>query len=781
MKRIAYILMIGCMAASFSACRTDGDVAPVSGGNDIVLDMTAGTRSVSRSEAVGAEAEVRHIDVLIFADADDSKAYYERVAVGSEEGQGRFTLAARRNSFGKNEKYWVYLVANSTHGEEEFAAVTDLSDLRGMVQADENIHMTGLRNLPGMPQTFLMDGVAYPAADAAEPGTPGPVVLFDGVESADTELKAVLRRAAAKIVVRIKSGENVVFSRDSEAGEAGYYLRNMPYTTSLVAGVDAPAELRTPGINSGPRFNWTQDMITVTAYAYAHEWEDMSALEQEVRLVVNIPLTYFDPKAENPEGTFLGRSYYQIPVSKNKMLKRNTRYEVTVTVNAPGAEDPSEPTPLDGIEYSVEEWTEKTIGVGGEDDRPTFLYVNEHEMEMHNIEDDHTTLQFSSSSEVTATITKVYYKDKFGQEQVLEKRYPDDPDSDEWGVKTTTGGWNPTTTWSNLCEIRITPDKGINGKIDVFGDIPTNKTIRYITFKVTNEDGQEHEVTVAQYPLEYITNKQSWYSYRDDFKTNDSQPTTYKYAGDRVYGISLATRDISSWDGRYDYEFSTGGGWFGENNTSSGFFRSKYVSRVTDGKSTILYYYWNTRNQIATSSSREYNGRLYHIQLTATSNKYTVGKPRLIEDENNPGLMVTDPGKDNAELVSPSFMIASSLGGFMLGAGNLTLDDSDKSLRVAREHCANYVEVAEDGTVYDDWRLPTESELKIIMDFQGVENADADAIDYLLNAGYYYSASGRVFNAKKNMDGTGVRCVRDVYNNQKTGNQLRGTDKRIGL
>ena len=44
------------------------------------------------------------------------------------------------------------------------------------------------------------------------------------------------------------------------------------------------------------------------------------------------------------------------------------------------------------------------------------------------------------------------------------------------------------------------------------------------------------------------------------------------------------------------------------------------------------------------------------------------------------------------------------------------------------------------------------------------ENADADAIDYLLNAAYYYSASGRVSNSKNNMNGTGVRCVRDVYN-----------------
>lgn len=76
----------------------------------------------------------------------------------------------------------------------------------------------------------------------------------------------------------------------------------------------------------------------------------------------------------------------------------------------------------------------------------------------------------------------------------------------------------------------------------------------------------------------------------------------------------------------------------------------------------------------------------------------------------------------------------------MLGAGNLTLDNSANSLRVAREHCANYVEVTHDGTIYDDWRLPTRAELEIIMNFQGKEDEDADAIDYLLNAKYYYSA-----------------------------------------
>jgi hypothetical protein len=76
--------------------------------------------------------------------------------------------------------------------------------------------------------------------------------------------------------------------------------------------------------------------------------------------------------------------------------------------------------------------------------------------------------------------------------------------------------------------------------------------------------------------------------------------------------------------------------------------------------------------------------------------------------------------------------------------------------------------------VYDNWRLPTEAELKIIMDIQGTSGQNADAIDYLLNGGYYMSASGPVFNHKNNdgteelddpMQATGVaiRCVRDAY------------------
>ena len=61
------------------------------------------------------------------------------------------------------------------------------------------------------------------------------------------------------------------------------------------------------------------------------------------------------------------------------------------------------------------------------------------------------------------------------------------------------------------------------------------------------------------------------------------------------------------------------------------------------------------------------------------------------------------------------------------------------------------------------------------MDLQGTSSQNADAIDYLLNAVFYESASGRTFNTKNDDDieqsevagysGTSysVRCVRDAY------------------
>jgi hypothetical protein len=116
---------------------------------------------------------------------------------------------------------------------------------------------------------------------------------------------------------------------------------------------------------------------------------------------------------------------------------------------------------------------------------------------------------------------------------------------------------------------------------------------------------------------------------------------------------------------------------------------------------------------------------------------------------------------------------------------------NEKKLIAFADHCKNYVEVddvnddkKDPSITYDNWRLPTEAELNIIVQLQGGVTDNADAIDYLLNGRYYMSASGPVYNPKNTpgKDNYGnyrdpepafddpwkatdvaIRCVRDAF------------------
>ena len=722
MRRIIYNMMICCAAAwLLAACSKDDDLPggqTGGNGNSIILDISSGALPVSRATvpAEGAEVAVSHIDVLIFNDTDEkTKVWSDRVNASANE-TGRITLPVKRSSFTENERYWVYLIANSTHPEKDFENLANLNALKAMTQEDENIHLTG-KDIEGVPGTFLMDGIAYPAG-TDEPETPGKVVLNNGNLSDKTELAVTLRRAAAKIVVKIKKGEDVTFDNSSGAYRAGYYLRNMSYSTTLIPNPNANdnVKLRTPDPTAGKYFAWTENEITVTAYAYSHNWKD-KPLERETRLVVNIPLYY------KKEPDLRGANYYQIPISKEKVLERNTYYEVTVEVNAPGATEILKPEELEPVNYTVQAWDETIINVGGETDRPKYLTVNEEEMEMYNISDDNTTLEFASSSEVSVKVTRVYYIDKFGQTQA-------------------------TTSEREIARmgINVVPDKGLNGNINIHSPLPTNNTVRYIELEITNEDGVEaRKVTVAQYPLEYITNIQGWYSSREDFGSTWENP--------RGTPKRVSADTYNRWNDEWTYSATEYG--------QSVFFTSKVAEQITSGnnkgKSSISYYYFR-RNSSSEFTQKEIwaagNARMYHVRITASSGDYTIGKPRITADG------ITDPGRDNEKLVSPSFMIASQLGAVY----------DVNSVEMAASHCKQYVEVYKDekgkSVALSDWRLPTRAELEIIIDFQYRDNA---AMDEVLAGKEYYSASGVVNNpgGSNTSGGVAIRCIRDAFDTQK--------------
>jgi len=108
------------------------------------------------------------------------------------------------------------------------------------------------------------------------------------------------------------------------------------------------------------------------------------------------------------------------------------------------------------------------------------------------------------------------------------------------------------------------------------------------------------------------------------------------------------------------------------------------------------------------------NNRMYEVVITATSSKYRIGYPKLLgaTDGNAAGWqdadLYTDPSDENNQLVSPHFVIASQLGN----------NPATYYWYVAHDRCLHYVEVDNEGNVYDNWRLPTIAELSIIKDFQ---------------------------------------------------------------
>lgn len=743
----ALILLLGV------GCST-GVELPVAqtGCGRIALDIESGALAASRAVASeSVEAAMSHIDVL-FYEPSGELFYHERVSATTAY-QGSVYLNKNRDDFAVGSRYNVYLVANSTLPAESFAQCSDMDALFRLSEQNELIHMTGQQQVADAPQYFLMDGQAFSASEVSEPEVKSAIEINNGILTEDTKLKCVLRRAAAKVVVTLKRGGLVEFVNSAQAG---YYFRNMPYNTLVMDKYTHEAKLTTPkkGVSS-QFFHWEADnsKVTIVGYMYSHNHKGQSFFERGTSLVVNIPLNYteVDPVTGVSTTHTYENSYYQLQLSKDEVFERNHIYYVTATINAPGAEETSTPITLPQTKYSVKEWVSQSVDVGGEAG-PRYLKVNREQMEMRNVAVDSESLVFASSSPVTIAVTDAYYINKFGQQIDIISQV------------------------SNY-NIGAMPLAELAGNIEVTSDVPTNNTIRYITLRVFQDDngngshdsGELYaDVQVIQYPLIYVTNIVGWFSYRDDFKTTDSKPTTFLYKGNNIHRVGLSVSS-GSWTGKYTY-----------NNSNAYFWRSKVAddpvtSGQNVGKSYLYYYNWDKTSSSATQANKSryayQNCRMYHVRVTATSADYVVGRPRITDN-------VTDPGEDNAKLVSPSFMIASRLG-FVTTSTNIgtVVDNDTERHTVFADHCREYVEVCKDSNgnpiVYDDWRLPTTAELQIIMDLQGGADDDADAIDYLLNAVFYESASGRTFNTKNDDDITNVnsysgssysvRCVRDAY------------------
>lgn len=150
------------------------------------------------------------------------------------------------------------------------------------------------------------------------------------------------------------------------------------------------------------------------------------------------------------------------------------------------------------------------------------------------------------------------------------------------------------------------------------------------------------------------------------------------------------------------------------------------------------------------------NHRMYNVYVTTTSQEYTIAMPKLVGEDGKPttdrSRGYTMEGAINANVVSPSFAVASQLGSTSLpvNEGGYSRPGVAGFYEYAKHQCREYVEtyyedVDGNGEYspgdkvyhYDDWRLPTKAEIDYLVYHQKASRA----MDRVLNAQYYFIAS----------------------------------------
>ena len=687
------------------SCTSDDFSSDIKQSEYVCLKLDAGASSVSSRVDVPGITEwnenlINTVDVFVFD--NQARIHYQRIENLQLNGSGEITLSLSKERVSSGT-YTIYVLANYS-GEKDLSTITTIE---GLKQVSVTTDFNFAKPNGGYEPSFLMDGKLENVSLAAD--TPPTVELY---------------RAAAKIQVNIEGGTD---EKDGTKYEliGGQQKKIINYATrsKLLAEGD---EITDKGLKNMDTYLLFSESKAVF-YTYANSWAfdpetSQVDLNNETYILLNIPV-----KKISSDGTIieeLNPNYYRVSLNRNtgeQSLERNHFYEITVKVMAAGSSTEVTPVSLEG-KIQVQDWHPVDINVGADDAK--YLEVSEEYMYLANISDD-SSLKFYSSSVITKiVVSDVKYTDKYGVERSITESGSNYPDG---------ATYYPTVKWDQ---------DQTTGAVTIHSALLINVP-KTFTLTITNEDGLTKKVEVEQYPLEYVTSTQGWYSYRSDFGSDWlHKGTGTVVTDDNVEGNfgSKVVKSINADGTSHAYKYR----WNSGNGGQPSYNRSEWQS---SGKP-----YFNSEQ-----NGGRTNARMYHVRITAASDEYKLGYPRMDKDG------YTALGEDNAQVVFPSFMIASQLGN----------TDATNSWEEAKSQCANYVEVTNvsfDGVnrdipddsesiTYNDWRLPTPAELQIIAKFQKIENS---AIDIVLVSNNYWSSNGKESVRTDGDAGTRIRCVRDV-------------------
>lgn len=499
-------------------------------------------------------------------------------------------------------------------------------------------------------------------------------------------ISLTMKRAAAKIEVDFSLSDAM----------SGYTIFGKPQWKFVNYATCSP--VLESGAACDPKRRTTPYMMDVTAntttggnivtYSYPHTWTDV---EDATVIIMNIPL-------EDASGTIIPNNYYAVPVADISgsgpfSLERNTLYRVQMKLEALGSSGESSTLLPVGLLYEVLPWEYNPvfddINVIGQD--VAYLMVDPVEDEIREkvlsggLAPRTLHLNFWSSGPVSVSSAEVYYYDK---------------NSNRINAETTS-------------PVSVTVSGTKSGTIDVTSTALSNNAVKYIRFRVSLVENPAlyKDILVRHYPLDYIQNVEGLWS-------------------------SLTLTNWVNWI--TDQTAHTPGRVVSNNLFAAKVINNGRIYSIRDRQYGGYYY-----AQIGTQHPTLQNNRMYVVQITSTSDSYTVG--RVTIDSNY---------LSQDHYVSPAFLIASQLGA----------TQRSTSATVATTHCHNYKEVTRDGRSYENWRLPTREEIGIILGYQYT----SDTIDEVLTGDHYWTLEGKAvskqYYADPSQDSPSghVRCIRDL-------------------
>ena len=669
-------LMLLTFGLTMAGCSAQDDFFTETSSESLSIKPSVTEATVSRAAVASAqtlrEAALDNLYVKIFdkeyQEQRVNKKFDHNLQSNQKEilGQGNWKVDLNLQ---ENKDYFVYSIANA---KEDLTKVNSLADLEKKVQTDEDIWKP--YSSDNATKNFLMTAINSKWTVSKEP--------IQTIESK-------LTRAAAKIVVNLKinvEGYEVV-------GVPTWQLLNYNTQTTLFGPITAK---NIASMSETETMAKTADVYQLVTYSYATSWDDnASAPQAKIKVMLK-------KKGEEKPVDY----YYSIPVrdpKETKSLKRNYVYTANATVTSLGSSSDITYGDAMNLVYDVQKWTqgeETTINAGDQ----KYLLVSPTFMIMKNQRFDNSTIKFYGSGECNVETVEIYYYDKNGNKQSCS-------------------GSQYFKASANYAEGHgKSKDQGtivIGDENNTTNDfVPLS--VKYIKIKVTCEGVKDPvNVTIKQYPLEYIQGIAGWYSTKSidgwiDWKRDQASHDTKKKSSDNNFKAKVK-------EGNYIYQY----------------YDERYFS-LKEG-----YYYAATTGSKA--SDDQHNNQMYVVQITSTQQDqtdYKIGHVTNIDPN-------TKLSQEN--VVSPAFMLASQLG---------TVSRFSYGVN-ASDHCDKYVEVRTDGKKYTDWRLPTAAEIGVIGKYQN--NKTQDVMSEVLKAYSYWALNGNQVTANKTGSGSGyVRCVRDL-------------------